>query len=151
MTIELGWRLIFEILIIHKPSLGSCEVPHKTWARLVQTFIGYKQTYKQTHRKSKNIYRFTHIFWQPPIYLSCVGMAYNSKDCHCINMNCKRTRRFKIHGNIIRKSRLIMSRKKLLNLPKKWFLSKFQNVNGSSFTWYLSNPVNLYFHNLPEI
>ena len=32
MIIELCWRLIFEILIIHKPFLGSCEVPHKIWA-----------------------------------------------------------------------------------------------------------------------
>ena len=28
-------RLIFEILIIHKPSVGSCDVPHKIWARSV--------------------------------------------------------------------------------------------------------------------
>jgi len=28
MKIEFCWRLIFEILIIYKPSLGSCEVPH---------------------------------------------------------------------------------------------------------------------------
>jgi len=35
---KICWRLIFEILIIHKPSLGSYEVPHKIWARSVQFF-----------------------------------------------------------------------------------------------------------------
>ena len=35
MKIEFWWRHNFEILIIHKPSLGSREVPHKIWARLV--------------------------------------------------------------------------------------------------------------------
>ena len=39
MKIGFSWRLIFEILIIHKPSLGSCEVPLKMWARSVQPFI----------------------------------------------------------------------------------------------------------------
>ena len=45
----------FKILIIHKPSLGSREVPHKIWARdsAVLTFIGYKQT----DRHDKFIYR----------------------------------------------------------------------------------------------
>ena len=38
---------VFEILIIHKPSLGSCEVPHKIWIRSVKPFIGYKQTDRQ--------------------------------------------------------------------------------------------------------
>ena len=39
MKIEFCWKLIFEILIIHKTSLGSCEVPpHKIWARSVQMF-----------------------------------------------------------------------------------------------------------------
>ena len=28
----------FEIFIIYKPSLGTCEVPHKIWARSVQPF-----------------------------------------------------------------------------------------------------------------
>ena len=30
MTIKYCWWLIFEILIVHKPFLGSCEVPHKS-------------------------------------------------------------------------------------------------------------------------
>ena len=29
MKIGFCQRLIFEILIVHKPFLGSCEVPHK--------------------------------------------------------------------------------------------------------------------------
>ena len=33
MTIEFCWKLIFEILILYKPSLGSCgEVCHTIWA-----------------------------------------------------------------------------------------------------------------------
>ena len=57
MTIEFCWRLIFEILIIHKPFMGSCEVPHKIWVRSFQlflVFIGYKQTNKQTDKQSIN-------------------------------------------------------------------------------------------------
>ena len=41
---------IFEILIITKPSLGPCEVPHKMWARFVVYWI-------QTDRKEKYFYR----------------------------------------------------------------------------------------------
>ena len=33
-----NWTHLFEILSIHKPSLGSCEVPLKIWARPVQSF-----------------------------------------------------------------------------------------------------------------
>ena len=57
MTIEFCWRLIFEILIIHKPFMGLCEVPHKIWVRSFQlflVFIGYKQTNKQTDKQSIN-------------------------------------------------------------------------------------------------
>ena len=36
--IEFGWRQIFENSIIHKPSLGSRDVPQKIWARSVQPF-----------------------------------------------------------------------------------------------------------------
>ena len=57
------WRIfkIFEILIIHKPSLWSREFPHKIWARYigsaVLSCIGYKQINKQTDRQAKYIYR----------------------------------------------------------------------------------------------
>jgi len=34
-------------LFIHKPSLGSHDIPHKSLARSVQPFIGYKHTDKQ--------------------------------------------------------------------------------------------------------
>ena len=37
-----------KVLIINKPSLGSCEVPHKIWARSVQPFGGLLETNKQT-------------------------------------------------------------------------------------------------------
>ena len=35
------WRQIFEILIIHKPSLGSFKVLHNIWAQSVQMFDVY--------------------------------------------------------------------------------------------------------------
>ena len=38
IKIELFWRRIFEILIIYKSSLGTCDVSHKILARLVQPF-----------------------------------------------------------------------------------------------------------------
>ena len=52
MKIEFWWRQIFEILIIHKPSLGSLDVPQKNVGPIgsaVLTFIGYK-TNKQTDK-----------------------------------------------------------------------------------------------------
>jgi len=66
---------IFKISIIHKPSLGSLDVPQKFgpdrfssfdvyWIQTDRqtTFIGYKQTDrqtdKQTNRQAKFIYRF---------------------------------------------------------------------------------------------
>ena len=52
-TIEFFWRLSFEILIIHEPSLGSCKVQHKIWALsvlAVSTFIGFKQTDRQASK-----------------------------------------------------------------------------------------------------
>ena len=51
LEIEFYWRLIFKILIIHKPSLGLCVSFHKKmcWIGLaVLTFIGHKQTNRQT-------------------------------------------------------------------------------------------------------
>ena len=55
MKIEFCWILIFEILIIHKPSLESCEIPHKNGGRIgsaILTFIRYKQTGRQTDKQS---------------------------------------------------------------------------------------------------
>ena len=53
----------FEILIIHKPSLGSCEVPLKIWAWSVQPFwrlldTTNRQTIKHTDEQSVNILGF---------------------------------------------------------------------------------------------
>ena len=47
MKIEICWRLIFEILIIHNPFLGSCAkfIPIGS---AVLTFIGYKLADRQT-------------------------------------------------------------------------------------------------------
>ena len=50
MTIEFCWRQIFEILIIHKPSLGSLDVPQKIWAPSVQPFSRLLDTNKQTDK-----------------------------------------------------------------------------------------------------
>ena len=41
-----------QTLSIHKPSMGSCEVPHKWCAQSVQTYIVYKWTDTQTDKKS---------------------------------------------------------------------------------------------------
>ncbi len=60
MKIEFWWRQIFKISIIHNPSLWSRDVPQKIWTRsgsAVLTFIGHKQTDKQTDRQAKFIYR----------------------------------------------------------------------------------------------
>ena len=53
---------IFRILIFHKPSLGSREIPQTNVGPIgsaVLTFIGYKQTQtnKQTDKQAKFIYR----------------------------------------------------------------------------------------------
>ena len=51
MKIEFWCRQIFKILIIHKPSLWSRDVPQNILGPIgsaVLTFIGYKQTDKQT-------------------------------------------------------------------------------------------------------
>ena len=50
MKIEFCWKLIFEILILHKPTMGSCEVSHNIWARLVQPFWCLLHTNKQTSK-----------------------------------------------------------------------------------------------------
>ena len=55
MEIEFWWRHVFEILIIHKPSLGSLDVPHKIWARSVQPFWRLLDTNRQTPLCSPNI------------------------------------------------------------------------------------------------
>ena len=68
--IEFWWRQIFENLIIHKPFLGSHDVPQKIWARSVQPFWRLldtnrqtdKQTNRQTDRQAKFIYRLWKIY-----------------------------------------------------------------------------------------
>ena len=44
--------------MIHKPSLGSLDVPQKIWARSVQPFGRLLDTNGQTDRQAKFIYRF---------------------------------------------------------------------------------------------
>ena len=52
--IEFCRKQIFEILIIYKPSLGTCEVPHKIWARSVKSFFLFlEKTDRQTNRQAK--------------------------------------------------------------------------------------------------
>ena len=67
MKIEFWWRQIFEILIIHKPSLWSRDVPQKIWARSVQPFWRLLDTNKQTNRQTKfiDIYRcLVLLYWR---------------------------------------------------------------------------------------
>ena len=56
-------RQIFSILSVHKPFLGSCEVPQKIWARSFQPFWRLLVKNKQTNRQTKYIYRFTPVVW----------------------------------------------------------------------------------------
>ena len=63
---KIKFRPIFEILFVHKPSLGSCEVPVplKIWTRSVHPFwhlldsnkLTNKKTYRQTDKQSIHIY-----------------------------------------------------------------------------------------------
>ena len=56
------WRLIFETLIILKPSLGSCEVP-KFWSDQLSRFdVYWIQTNKQTDKQSIYFY-FIHMIY----------------------------------------------------------------------------------------
>ena len=64
MTIEFWWRQIFEILIFHKPSLGSLDVPQKIVGPIgsaVLTFIGYKQTDRHQDKQTD----------KPNLYIDC--------------------------------------------------------------------------------
>ena len=55
MKIEFCWRLIFEVVIIHKPSHGSCEIPHKIWARLDQSIWRLLNTNRRTDKKKSKM------------------------------------------------------------------------------------------------
>ena len=46
------WTQIWVILHIYKPSLGSCEVPHKIWVRSIQPFWRLLNTNKQTNKQT---------------------------------------------------------------------------------------------------
>ena len=66
LEIEICWRQIFKILIIHKPSLGSCEVPQKIWAESVQPFLNTnKQTFRQTDKQSIYLYTYSLLLLAP--------------------------------------------------------------------------------------
>ena len=62
MTIEFWWRQIFEILMIHEPSLGSLDVPQKNWARSVQPFWRLLDTNKQTNKQTDKLCKLWRIF-----------------------------------------------------------------------------------------
>jgi len=68
MTIEFWWRQIFEILIFHKPSLGSLNVPQKIWARSVQPFLRLLDTNRQTDKPNLYIDLMTIEFWLRQIF-----------------------------------------------------------------------------------
>ena len=48
------WRLFFPILIIHKPSLGSCEAPQICWTDRFSRFDVYRSKNKQTDKNKKS-------------------------------------------------------------------------------------------------
>ena len=52
MFYHITFNNIFLILIIHKPSLWSPDVPQKMWARSVQSFWRLLDTNKQTDRQT---------------------------------------------------------------------------------------------------
>ena len=56
IKLDICLRLIFEILIIHKPSLGSCELQHKIWAWSVQSLRWFLEI---RDKRSIFIYRLT--------------------------------------------------------------------------------------------
>ena len=58
MKIEFWWRHNFEILIIHKPSLGSRDVTQKIWTRSVQPFWRLLDTKKQIKKNFNQKYFF---------------------------------------------------------------------------------------------
>ena len=62
MTIEFWWRQIFEILIIHKPSLWSRDVPQKIGPDRFSRFdVYWIQTNKQTPKHQNIQAKF--IYW----------------------------------------------------------------------------------------
>jgi len=72
-------------LIIHKPLLGSCKVPHKIWARngsAFLTFIGYKQTNR--HPSKEYIYwacraLLAHLLFQLWVISFCIHCKTKTK------------------------------------------------------------------------
>ena len=67
IKINFCWRQNFEMLIIHKPYLGSRYVPHKIWAQSFQPFWRLWDTNGQTPRQAKCIFRLT-TFCPPEFY-----------------------------------------------------------------------------------
>ena len=56
IKLDICLRLIFEILIIHKRSLGSREVPHRIWVRSVHIFGPLLDTQIDTQTDKQSIY-----------------------------------------------------------------------------------------------
>ena len=76
--IDFWWRQIFENLIIHKPSLGSRDVPQKIWARSVQPFWRLLDTNGQTDRQTDRQAKFIYRRWNVCIlYMFTGSVLYN--------------------------------------------------------------------------
>ena len=78
MTIEFWWRQIFEILMIHKPSLWSRDVTQKIWARSVQPFWRLLDTNRQTNKQTD----------KPNLYIDD-WISGNKQDQNEKCVNCK--------------------------------------------------------------
>jgi len=83
MKIEFWWRQIFEILVIHKPFLGSLGVPQKIWARSVQPFWRLLDTNKQTDTQTDKPNLYIDIYhnqsnkWNKNLLLSFTKILNN--------------------------------------------------------------------------
>ena len=83
MKFEFCWRLIFEILIIHKPSPGSCEVSQQKLGRIGSAV--FDVYWIQTDKQSIYIEAFKY-FWTLKI------INYNSNLCLCSSFKFDKSR-----------------------------------------------------------
>ena len=84
MKIEFCWKLVFEGLNIHIPSLWSRKVPQKIWARSVQPFSSLLDTNKQTYKQSKYI--------DNPVRYRMIDFSLFSHNCIIHEANWKKNK-----------------------------------------------------------